>query len=394
MEPEQDTALTSLLDSLGAAGVFDSEGVFTMDGSKAVGTLAEYLLPNDGAWILKVVQASVLAGARSMGVTTLSQRLKLKLEWEIVFPHRVLRENLGSLEPSSHPAVACLCQGLRAVSMGEKRELVLLVRDSTGATLLRVKDGLVTEKPVEGHELEDDTTEIELQVRLDELRRDKEARQLRERARACPLPLTLNSQRIDDLHLFHPDGGSEQKYLGACWIGTEGELGIPEAVRPGLSTEGPLHSPVFGVTERVQRLLAVHYHYDVRRGRGSQGVKCLSRLHLLHNGVVVASTPLDLHDPIAVDLFAPTRQCDATGLKAEIRPDRVLKAIDELGLFQPQLGSLGSFLSGGPTYKAESSTLGKIRLYLRWSGKEAAAVRGAISALGRFRHQLPRALWG
>lgn len=399
MEPEQETPLTSMLDSLGADGVFDSEGVFTIDGSKAVGTLAEYLLPNDGSWILKVVQSSVMAGALSMEVATRSQRLRLKLVWPIVFPHRALRENLGSLSTSSHPGVVCLCQGLRAVSMGEKREMALLVRDRTGATLFQVKNGLVTEKPLEGHELEGETTELELQVPLDTVRRDKEARQLRERARACPLPLKLNSHRLDDLCLAHPEGGSYSKFLGALWVGTEGEIAIPDGVRTGVSSEGPLYVAPFGTGDSVQRLLAVHYQYEMRKGglfrRGrEQGVRCLSRLHLLHLGVVVGSAPIDLAQPITVDLFVPTRKCDATGLQAEVGHRRQEKAIDELALFAPQLSSLGTLLSQGPSYQSGRTPLGKVQMYLRWSGKEWAVIKGAISALGRFRHELPRAIRG
>ena len=58
--------LEAYLEAFRSDGEFDSEGFFTLDRQKAVGKIAHYLLPDEGIWILKTVQAATFLNAREL----------------------------------------------------------------------------------------------------------------------------------------------------------------------------------------------------------------------------------------------------------------------------------------------------------------------------------------
>lgn len=392
------SVLDSFLDTMRVEGVHDSEGTFTMDGEKAFGKLAGFLLPNDGSWILKVVQAANFANAHSLEIITSKGLITLVCQFPYHFPHRLLRENLGPGPANSEPALASLGEGLRALSFGESRPLAMLARGVGRETVLRISGGEVTESSVELQHEALPGTRLEICTAMDRGRQDKELTMLLNRARVSAVPLILNSRRIDDLNLPRDDGGERSKYLGAAWLGRRPRLGLPGAVRPGTGPGSPLYAAPFAENTKAERLLAIHYHYS-RGGRGKflsrkteRGVATLSRLHLVHQGVVVATELLDIDQPIAVDLFAPASRCDLSGLSADFSAKMLGQWHDTLALFGPELTLLSQFLSAGPSLHGSDSALSKVRTYLQWSGKQAEVVTGASSALGRFRHQLPRVI--
>lgn len=389
--------MKEFLESMRSEGRHDSEGIFTLDAHKALGTLAGYLLANDGCWILKLVQAACLAKAPSMAVTTKGGLITVEIQFPYQFEHRAVRENLGINPDPVDPALNSLCEGLRAVGFGEKRPMLITAEGKSETTLIRVRGDVVREQRQEREVEESRGVRLTVHVPLHPKRLNQELEQLQARARTCEVPLTVNSRRLDDLNLPRSDISESSKYLGVAWVG-HGRLPVPQAVRPDTGPGSPLYTPPFLDGACVERLLAIHYHYTLAGkskflGRkNDKGVPGLSRLHLVSHGVLVASQEFGFHQPVTVDLFAPTRRCDASGLAAKIRPRMVERAPDTVALFGPALASLAQTLSAGPALPEGSSALKRVRTYMQWSGKQANVVTGASSALDRFRHALPRVI--
>ena len=85
--------LQQLLRQQQAEGKFDSGGQFTLDRDKALAKLAAFQLPRRGAWILKIVQSAVLAGATDLKI------VQTNFETRVTFrPQERLGQDLSKLK--------------------------------------------------------------------------------------------------------------------------------------------------------------------------------------------------------------------------------------------------------------------------------------------------------
>ncbi len=122
-----DSGLEELLSEHHAEGDWDSRGSFTTIASKALSKLASYQLPRTSAWVLKFVQAAVVASCSSLRFESESISSELKVTFE--------GGDFGSFEQltdawTSPVATVSLAQkhllvGLRAVSISQKRRVNL-----------------------------------------------------------------------------------------------------------------------------------------------------------------------------------------------------------------------------------------------------------------------------
>ena len=77
-------ALDDYLSQLRGKGNFDSEGVFTVAGTRALGKLAAFLLPAKSDWILKIVQGA--CGAQSPEIRIKQTHRSTQISFQAPYP--------------------------------------------------------------------------------------------------------------------------------------------------------------------------------------------------------------------------------------------------------------------------------------------------------------------
>jgi hypothetical protein len=200
---EDFSELEQFLQSQSDAGAQKGEGVFTVAREKALEKLANFQLPFEGAWAVKIFQAAISAGAQKAFRATLGRRVATfrfdsSRAWEL----EEVEEAFFNPEPSDVRHVNHLVSALWAVGVAERRSFQVRVE---GASYSLVWDGECLQRAPTREE----TQGIEIVVatflsRSDPLhilgrRNQTLASALKDWCFTSPIPLLVDSQRMDAL---------------------------------------------------------------------------------------------------------------------------------------------------------------------------------------------------
>ncbi len=186
----------SLEEHLGDA-VYDSSGRFSVDRARALRKLRKFLLPSPSFWVLKIVQAAVASGARQLHIQQTPSSTEFFFLPDRSWSLDLMESALLTAEDGRDRGLNHLKQGLWAVSpqvdgfsvtparaLGENMALVW-----GNQTLQRVaraaRDSLVLSV---------------YHANVDAAWRKEVARELRERAHFCPIPLRFQGQALDGFY--------------------------------------------------------------------------------------------------------------------------------------------------------------------------------------------------
>ena len=372
--------LEAYLEAFRSDGEFDSEGFFTLDRQKAVGKIAHYLLPDEGIWILKTVQAATYLNARELRFKEVGAYSSLRYDLTEAIKPSELREGLVSETKRSE--IRGLCQALRSVALSQQRLVTIALSSRNGITTFLLNNGQVNETETEllGPPPQRPSMHILVQRKLVdrsqlfqmgkealefagsllEGHRSPEYEYLMARARVSPIPLWLNGIRIDDMNIpWYLGAGDRTYYVGALYATSrdpqENYLRIPRGISrrgsgliPG--NHGPLASMSLMGNTCANLLLGVHY-YSKREYQGT----LFSRVHLVKDGIVVDSATSDFQSTVGFDLIIspPQLKTDLSGLKASIPNSITDRYRRYLAQFRNPLKKLALYLSG-PSYQVRS----------------------------------------
>ncbi len=410
--------LDDYLSQLRGKGDFDSEGVFTVAGTRALGKLAAFLLPNKSDWILKIVQGA--CGAEAPEIRIKQTHRSTQIFFRAPYPVDLdlfERYLLVTCPQRDDRGLDDLTSGLRAVGMGEQqRDWVARLTAGPNESFLSCVEGQITSQrfllETPGPE---ESTEIALGIaypanesgKLGGLIRFGEAVQnehaaLLLKTRVCPVPLYLDGERLDNVREPNFASALQQRvFLGinACTQQGWPSLPIPPGLVPAksppetkafLSNEPFLvpHLPLDGQATSIQRW---HYNYSRREqpGKGQsflQAVPTPSRVHLVRRGIVVGSKSVGVVHPISADIFlsADHLRSDLSGLQlspgneeAGIGKEGMRQSLDYLGHLQDLL----SEIKARPLSKdfAMYGGLGALALLSPWFAVKAVA--GTVSGV-------------
>jgi hypothetical protein len=375
-------ALDAYIEAFRAEGVLHGEGSFTLDRQKAISKLARHLLPENGSWVLRVLQAAHRWGA--VTVRSIETRAYSRLEMEL--PSLVQVRHIRSAmtdQSCSDEAAEIFCQGIRALGGGEGRVVAFSVQDCNGASNFLLADGNLSETEENGSTERENGSRIVLLSPRETSHNDilergvntkwqfakdfvgrthsPEYRQIYTRGRATSCRLWLNGERMDDLDI----PGPASALVGTDFIGVlharpdepDSGLVIPhgisrheKAYREGLLP--PLHGPLawlaFRPGDRAACLLAVHSTWDGTRA----SPKAFSTLRFVKDGVIVGSATSHYCSPIVFDLLVSPSgmKTDLSGIKADIPESIMERYQDYLTQFRAPLSKLSQYLSGFSSY--------------------------------------------
>lgn len=220
-----------------------SAGSFTISGEKALEKLAAFQLPRETAWASKLVQAAVVGGARSLIVRQNNS------ENVFVFEKPSLTWTVNQVEAAFYDpqvttdsALDHFKRGLWPVSIRDMRPFRLVL---PGASEILFWDGERLRRrpgaPAKNLELSVSNRNrhsgpLNLLSPWDGTQINREVRkELRENCFTCPIPLSLNEQRLDALQGCPLHGFSPTSYPMRVGL-SEAEL--PELPVPKLTAEG------------------------------------------------------------------------------------------------------------------------------------------------------------
>lgn len=342
-------ALDDYLSQLRDKGDFDSEGFFTVAGTRALGKLAAFLLPNKSDWILKLVQGACGAEAPEIRIKQTHRSTQISFQAPYPVDLDLFERYLLVTGPQRDDrGLDDLTSGLRAVGMGEQqRDWVAKLTVGANESFLSCVEGQLTSQRFQ---LEspgpEEVTEIALGIaypanesgKLGGLIRFGEAVQnehsaLLLKTRLSPVPLFLDGERLDNVREPNFASALQQRiFLGinACTQQGWPSMPVPAGLVPAKSpaemkaffSNEPFfvpHLPLDGRATSVQRW---HYNYSRREqpGKGQsflQAVPTPSRVHLVRRGVVVGSKSVGVVHPISADIFlsADHLRSDLSGLQ-------------------------------------------------------------------------------
>ncbi len=202
-----------------ALGQLQSSGHFTLTREKALEKLAAFQLPNENAWVLKVVQAAVLGGFSELNVRLSNSNVEFGFMGSSSWSLEEFEQSFYDPESSSDRSLQALKQALWSVSLHGGRPFQLVGRDWqqslfwNGQRLSRepLGESRATRLTVSHRVLGDSGFPI---LRgIEAARRNSDILlELRQKAFVCPIPLRADARRIDALHLCPGHGLSSASY--------------------------------------------------------------------------------------------------------------------------------------------------------------------------------------
>lgn len=364
MSTESREKLQSFLRSVRQEGTFDSEGAFTLNRHKAAGKLAAFLLPRGGYWALKVVQAACLSGAVAMSVRESGEAVVLEIEFARLLEHHAFVNQL--LYPSLEAGWAAqLAQGVRA--LGESRSWLASLESQGRTTQISTAAGQLSSETHDRAAFKGPGARFRLSTEKSG-QGQSEIDLLRARALTSSVPLSVDGERVDNLRYGNSSQG-EAFPIGVHWVTSEQRNGL--VIPPGVREEGAWsYVPAFTPDSRVNRMMAVNYHYAHLTGRRElRGVPASSSLNLVRHGVVLQTLDPGLYHPVSADLFmfADDDVVDITGLSARASSHLQQQAEEEMTAFNASLRELGRQLSASRWRPSR-------RGLLAWGGAAAASL--------------------
>lgn len=250
-------------------GQRDSSGVFTISAEKALAKMASYQLPRPSSWILKMVQAGVSSGAREIAISQTSRSSRITFQGGQLGSLKELVALCTDPQALVTPGQEHLLIGLRSVAMARQRPVLMLEEPvdgvpshalwSGGSQLSAIEParpgtGLFRRTPQDrsltfhvGDSALGETRDEKAQRGIQRVVAE-EFRDLVANAVACPVPLTLDSRRVDHFGLDDISFHRMPLLFGAepC---QEGESGLPlsPAVRLTENTEPTLYGAAWTV---------------------------------------------------------------------------------------------------------------------------------------------------
>ena len=195
-----DSMLEEILKGQRAEGTWESEGVFTAIASKALSKLAAYQLPRPSAWVLKMVQAAVVASCTSLRIDTDADSAILTLSFyggELANVEQLARVWTS---PTATVSLAQkhLLVGLRAVSVSQKRKVALFSVDTRGSQKSLVWDGQKLSSVTGQGSLHSNDPLLVISVSDPRIVYywERELSELRSFAVTCPIPLSVERETI------------------------------------------------------------------------------------------------------------------------------------------------------------------------------------------------------
>lgn len=202
-----------------AQGELQSSGQFTLTREKALEKLAAFQLPNENAWVLKVVQAAVLGGYSQLNVRLSSSNVEFGFMGDCGWSLEDFEQGFYDPESSSDRSLQALKQALWSVSLHGGRPFQLVGRDWRQALFWNGQQ--LTRQPLGecpgtrltvSHRVRGDNG-FPLLRGIEAARRNSELLQeLRQKAFTCPIPLRADARRVDALHLCPGHGLSSSSY--------------------------------------------------------------------------------------------------------------------------------------------------------------------------------------
>lgn len=379
--------LDDFLHTARAAGVADSEGVFSISQAKAMQKMARYSLPYPEAWILKVVQAAVTWKASEIVVR--QTRLYTTIEFcpaekkNIPTEEEVVSTLLGDTQASAIP-VGKLCLGLRTLVQLEDYSFILTL--NTGRSEARpLYAGRDAQALPQMHRLRLARSEsagvklVVIHLRDGEnlvgrlvyrfvpwLRRDRQiANELAQNAGICNVPIRLNGRPLTDLLQSGVYGlNSETRPLLLSGVKSPREplLQLAENSREALIPYYARPSEVSdrGESEFSAWYLCQAYRKAVLPGRNPGLEQTNHEIHWVCDGVVVQREAFLLPTyllKLVVFLNAEGLQTDITGLLLKDSEEKIQRWMNHFQLLKTEWARLSTETSKFfPT-----STAGEVR---------------------------------
>ena len=184
-------------------GEIESRGEFSIDVGKALEKLAAYQLPFDYAWVLKIVQAAVVTGSRSLGIqqTSTDTIFRFSLPW-----HLDTIQEAFHRPPGSDQGLAHLLSGLWAASLNNGRPFLLNSDLDSDESLIwtgcefqrRPRTDLKGSSLVVSHrQLSEGEPYPIIGLFTASKVNASIGKVLREKACFCPIPITIDSRKLE-----------------------------------------------------------------------------------------------------------------------------------------------------------------------------------------------------
>lgn len=368
--PAEVKEVDQLLESFREAGEMDSQGVFTLSGRRAIGKLSKSLLVEPSDWILKVIQGACRACALDLKISQAKKATHMRLELPFLLDIKALEGSLVAGTSALQPGIDELSSGLRAVGLGQDRAWVARFRTDKAVYWMTVQQGQINLETIDeaGHS-DGERTEVLLGIAFPAGQLGKiggilrfgsaiqnEHAALRERARACSIPLYLDGHRIDNLRYTEPLGSFEKEaLLGVSYPDPDRDeiqtslapITIPKGLRQAgeepyldrLQSEDPFYMPPPPSAPDASSVQRWAYRYQKdqaarggRRAAQHYPLPTPSRVYLVRFGVVVGRRNLGITEPIVADVFlcANHLRSDLSGLEVEVTPEILEQARSEV----------------------------------------------------------------
>jgi len=212
--------LETFLKEQQAEGILDSQGKFTLDRGKALEKLAAFQLPRETSWILKVVQAAVRCGAPGLEIRQTSTDTEVRFCAPETWTLAALEADLVDPETSADPALDHLKRGLWSVGINGLRPFHCSLPGSAQALVWNGNSFHQTACQISpdfqltvSHRTIFEGKGLPLLRSIEAATCNAEiAKELRSSAFTCPIPLTLDSCRLDALQLCPEHGFGASSY--------------------------------------------------------------------------------------------------------------------------------------------------------------------------------------
>lgn len=372
-----------------AEGHRDSTGAFTISAEKAMTKLAAFQLPRPSAWLLKVVQAGVVAGCSSINVNQSAKSSKVTFTGGHLGRIEELVKIFADPNALLTPAQQHLLVGLRTVALNSRRPVLVIDEPVDSPRLCALwnegrvsppRPGSVLQKSLSAR----DEGNLSFHVGDSPLteqyqfKREKgvkrvvadEYRELMANAVTCPIPLKVDGRRIDHF-------GLEDASFHRCPVLFGG--------RPGQAGEPVLRLSAAVLPEGAEdnTYAAAWTAYLTEKSHSNE-------ICWVKDGVICESTTFGGHESFYLRLYLPADDLatDLSGLHLRFedslsREKRILSGLKAFEESSPEIAAEKTLPFRGSLGSGRSST---------WWGAAALTLGGALllpvtlggSALGAF----------
>lgn len=344
MESPHASQMEELLQQLGREGQFNSKGQFTLALDKLCEKLAAFQFERSSKWILKVVQGLVASGATSIFIKQSYSVVEIRYHWKVAaWTHQDLELAFLSPELESKAAVRHLAtalwfvtfrlgatwksvlEGVTEALCGSTRELSFLNVETERSNVLEiVYPGEQRQSLLRSLFSHFGATGPSRAAEL--------SRELALFAYTCPVPLSLDHLRLDNLcswatcypRRLGTGGSREQVYVAAVGWGEAAEAAaivLPPNTRPVGERFGPTQFGRFGESDGpVHWMALLTGHIQMLTGRGESRLapfKGPSSLNWVRDGIIVRQDVVPISCAASCQLFvsADHLAVDLSGLK-------------------------------------------------------------------------------